>query len=70
VQVAAYDTRQAADTLARRLSTRGYNVRVVGQSKPFRVRVGRYPTRERAEDAARQMAKLNVRGIVVEAERP
>ena len=70
VQVAAYDTRQAADTLARRLSTRGYNVRVVGQSKPFRVRVGRYPTRERAEDAVRQMAKLNVRGMVVEAERP
>jgi cell division septation protein DedD len=70
VQVAAYDTRQAADTLAKRLSTRGYNVRVVGRSKPFRVRVGRYPTRERAEDAARQMAKLSVRGVVVEAERP
>jgi cell division protein FtsN len=70
VQVAAYDTRAAADTLAKRLSTRGYNVRVVGSSKPFRVRVGRYPTRERAADAARQMAKLDVRGIVVEAERP
>ena len=70
VQVAAYDTRAAADTLAKRLSTRGYNVRVVGSTKPFRVRVGRYPTRERAADAARQMAKLDVRGIVVEAERP
>jgi len=70
VQVAAYDTRAAADTLAKRLSTRGYNVRVVGTAKPFRVRVGRYPTRERAADAAQQMAKLNVRGVVVEAERP
>jgi cell division protein FtsN len=70
VQVAAYDTRAAADTLAKRLSTRGYNVRVVGSTKPFRVRVGRYPTRERAADTAQQMAKLNVRGVVVEAERP
>lgn len=70
VQVAAYDTRVAADTLAKRLSTRGYNVRVVGTTKPFRVRVGRYPTRERAADAAQQMAKLDVHGIVVEAERP
>ena len=70
VQVAAYDTRAAADSLAKRLSTRGYNVRVVGSSKPFRVRVGRYPTRERAANAAQQMAKLDVRGIVVEAERP
>ena len=70
VQVAAYDTRAAADTLAKRLSTRGYNVRVVGTTKPFRVRVGRYPTRERAANAAQQMAKLNVKGIIVEAERP
>lgn len=68
VQVAAYDTRVAAEDLAKRLSTRGYAARVVGDQKPFRVRVGRYPTRERAGNAVRQMARQNVRGVIVEAE--
>lgn len=68
VQVAAYDTRAAADALAKRLSSRGFAVRVVGDSRPYRVRVGRYPTRDRAVDAARQMGRVNVRGVVVQAE--
>jgi cell division septation protein DedD len=68
VQVAAYETRAAADTLAKRLAARGYSVRVAGDSKPYRVRVGRYATRDRANDAARQMAKANVSGVVVTAE--
>ena len=67
VQVAAYGTRAGADTLAKRLSSRGYAARVV-DGQPYRVRVGRYPTRERAADAVRQMARLNVHGVVVEAE--
>jgi len=70
IQVAAYDTREAADALAKRLSTRGYNVRVIGSSKPFRVRVGRYPTRDRAAEVVREMARVNVQGIIVQAERP
>jgi len=41
---------------------------VAGDRQPYRVRVGRYPTRQRADDAMRQMQKQNVRGIVVEAE--
>jgi hypothetical protein len=68
VQVAAYDTRPAADSLAKRLAARGYAVRVVGEGKPYRVRVGRYATRERASDAVRQMGRVNVRGVVVQAE--
>ena len=68
VQIAAYDTHAAADALAKRLSARGYAARVVGSQKPFRVRVGRYPTRERAGNAVRQMARQNVRGVIVEAE--
>jgi cell division septation protein DedD len=68
VQVAAYDTRAAADALAKRLSARGYAARVVGEQRPYRVRVGRYPSRERAGDAVRQMARQNVRGVIVEAE--
>jgi len=70
VQAAAYDTRGEAEALAKRLSMRGYNVRVVGTSKPFRVRVGRYPTRDRAAEVVREMTQVNVKGIVVEAERP
>jgi cell division septation protein DedD len=68
VQVAAYETRADAEALSKRLSARGYTVRVVGDRKPFRVRVGRYPTRERAADAVRQMGRLNVHGVIVEAE--
>ena len=68
VQLAAYDTRAGADSLAKRLAARGYAVRVVGDTKPYRVRVGRYATRERATDAVRQMGKVNVRGVVVQAE--
>ncbi len=70
IQVAAYDTREAADALAKRLSIRGYNVRVIGTSKPFRVRVGRYPTRDRAAEVVREMAQVKVQGVIVQAERP
>ena len=47
---------------------RGYEARVVGDSRPFRVRVGRYPTRERAAEVVRQLSRSNTRGFVVEAE--
>jgi cell division septation protein DedD len=68
VQVAAYETRAAADALAKRLSARGYTARVVGDRVPFRVRIGRYATRERAAEAVRELSRSNVRGLVVEAE--
>ena len=68
VQVAAYETQEAADALAKRLSSRGFAARVVGDEKPYRVRIGRYPTRERAGNAVRQMARMNVHGVIVEAE--
>ena len=68
VQIAAYETKAAADALAKRLSNQGYAARVYGTAKPFRVRVGRYPTRERAGNAVRQMARQNVHGVIVEAE--
>ena len=68
VQVAAFDTRTSADALVRRLTTRGYTARVVGTRAPYRVRVGRYPTRARAAEAARQLSSGNSRAVVVEAE--
>jgi hypothetical protein len=68
VQVAAFDTRTSADALVRRLTTRGFAARVVGTRAPYRVRVGRYATRERAVEAARQLSSSNSRAVVVEAE--
>ena len=70
MQVAAYETRASAAALAQRLTARGYEARVVGDSRPFRVRVGRYRTRDRATEVVRELSRVNVRGFVVEAERP
>jgi hypothetical protein len=55
VQVAAYDTKAGADRLATKLRGQGLEARVVGSSKPFRVRVGRYATRAEAEEASRRV---------------
>lgn len=55
VQVAAYDTKAAAQRLATTLRGQGFEARVVGSTKPFRVRVGRYATRAEAEEASRRV---------------
>jgi hypothetical protein len=66
VQVAAYDTKSAAEALAKTLRGHGLEARVVGTSKPFRVRVGRYATRSDAEQASREVDKAaKSRSIVV-----
>ena len=70
VQVAAYNTQRDAMTLADRLIQRGFQVRIVGTRAPWRVRVGRYPTRAEAVAALGRMRAAKVNGIVVEAERP
>jgi hypothetical protein len=58
VQVAAYDTRQAAERLAATLRGQGLEARVVGSAKPFRVRVGRYATRGEAESASDRVDRV------------
>jgi len=68
VQIAAYNRKADADALYRRLKTRGFDVRVTGSKAPYRVRIGRYDTREDATAALGRMRGYNVRGIVVEAE--
>ena len=66
VQVAAYDTKVAAERLATRLRGQGLEARVAGATKPFRVRVGRYATRSEAEEASREVDKVaKSRSIVV-----
>jgi cell division septation protein DedD len=58
VQVAAYDRKDQADRLATRLRGNGFEARVVGKKKPFRVRVGHYVTHAEADAAARKIDKL------------
>lgn len=60
LQVAAYSSRSDATALASRLKGRGFEARVVGTAKPFRVRIGRYATR--AEAVAAQ-SRLKARKI-------
>lgn len=68
VQVAAYQTQQAAQTLADQLQGRGYPVRVFGAAAPFRVRIGRYPTEAQADSVARVLKAKGQVGFVTAAE--
>ncbi|MBX6330914.1 MAG: SPOR domain-containing protein [Gemmatimonadaceae bacterium] len=70
VQVAAYSTRKAAESMRARLLAAGYEARVVGNQKPYRVRIGRYATREAAEKAAAAMRAKKMTVFVTEAESP
>ena len=68
VQVAAFPKGRDAEALKDVLQQRGYTARVWGTVAPFRVRVGRYATREEADAALARMKQSRLNGIVVEAE--
>lgn len=68
VQVAAFPKERDAKALSEVLVQRGFTVRVFGDKPPFRVRVGRYATREEAVAALGRMKASRVNGVVVEAE--
>jgi cell division septation protein DedD len=70
VQVAAYDRREPAEQAAARLLRRGVEARVSGTAAPFRVRVGRVPSRAAAAALQRELAAKGLRGFVTEAEPP
>jgi len=69
VQIAAFNKKSDAQALARRLKQRGFEVRVAGTTKPFRVRIGRYASRAEAEAALGRLKKARLTGRVVDAER-
>ena len=68
VQVAAYSRKRDADATVSRLKARGFQVRITGTKSPYRVRIGRYATREEAVAAYGRMRRAGVTGMVVEAE--
>jgi cell division septation protein DedD len=58
VQVAAVKKRAEADTIARRLGSKGYSTFVLAEgTKVFRVRVGNYKTRREADVVAAKLKK-------------
>lgn len=64
VQIAAYETHQAASRLANQLSERGIQARVDGTDRPFRVRVGKYRTRADAVKAATALKAQGHNGFI------
>ena len=67
VQVAAYNHKPDASKLAASLIKRGYAARVDGDTVPFRVRIGRYPTAGEAEKALVKIRAKHMSGFVVRA---
>ena len=59
VQVAAYESQEAATRMVQQLVARGIDARVDGAKPPYRVRVGKFQTRA---DAARAAADLKGKG--------
>lgn len=64
IQVAAYDTRTAAQQLVDKLAERGIVARVATAAAPYRVRIGRYATQAGADAAARQLRTKGIEGFV------
>ncbi len=64
VQVAAYNHKADAETLAASLAKRGYAARVDGTVAPFRVRIGRYSTNNEAEEALKKLKAKHMDGFV------
>ncbi len=61
IQLAAFNTRPEAERLVRKLGASGVTARISGVSRPFRVRLDFYPTRQAALD---EVAALKQRGII------
>jgi hypothetical protein len=69
VQVAAYAGRGDALRLEARLRARGYDARIAGE-KPYRVRIGRFVSRDSAVAIATKLKAEKNAAMIVEAERP
>jgi cell division protein FtsN len=69
VQIAAYDSEEAAQRVVRILVERGLDARVDGTARPFRVRIGRYETRAEAVKAQQTLKSQGHPGFVTVVQR-
>ena len=70
VQIGAFANRGDADARQRQLRVQGHSARVVKVGALWRVRIGRYPSRAAAADAARSLKGKKIPAFVTEAESP
>ena len=68
VQVAAYNVKSQADAMVAKLKKSGYEARVDGTEKPFRVRIGKYATNAQASAVQRSLKTKQIEGYVVQAD--
>ena len=68
VQVAAHNVKSQADAMVAKLKKDGYEARVDGTAKPFRVRIGKYATQSQAGAVQRSLKAKQITGFVVQAE--
>lgn len=64
IQIAAYNTLADAERLVAKLVKQGVHARVSGTTKPFRVRLDFYATRQAAQDEVVSLKKRGVIGFV------
>jgi cell division septation protein DedD len=64
VQIAAYDSEEAAQRVVRVLAEQGLQARVDGTTRPFRVRIGRYESRAEAVKAQQSLKSRGHPGFV------
>jgi tetratricopeptide (TPR) repeat protein len=70
VQIGAFANRGDADARQRQLRAQGHSARVVKVGALWRVRIGRYRSRDAAMDAARALKAKRIDAFVTEAESP
>jgi cell division protein FtsN len=70
IQIGAYGNRVDADARHRQLSAQGHAPRVVKVGALWRVRIGRYASRDAAAAAARSLKAKRIDAFVTEAESP
>lgn len=70
VQLGAFSSRADADARYRKLRGQGHAVRIVKVGPLWRVRLGRYASREAASEVARSLKAKNIDSFVTEAESP
>jgi cell division protein FtsN len=69
VQVASFESIGNAQTMQQSLCQHGFEARVVGVTRPYVVRVGRYPTSQDALAIARHLSGPKRTVFVTQAER-